>query len=71
MSEIGKMLIAVGIFFILAGIFFLLGGKLSFLGHLPGDIHFSSGNTHVYFPWVTCLLVSVIGTIVLNLFFRR
>ncbi len=67
----GKILIIIGVIFILAGLFFLAGGKLTFLGHLPGDIHFSKGNTEFYFPIVSCILVSVIGTILLNIFFRR
>ena len=67
----GKILIIIGIIFILAGLFFLAGGKLTFLGHLPGDIHFSKGNTEFFFPIVSCILVSVIGTIILNIFFRR
>lgn len=67
----GKILIIIGVIFILAGLFFLAGGKLTFPGHLPGDIHFSKGNTEFYFPIVSCILVSVIGTIILNIFFRR
>ena len=67
----GKILIIIGVIFILAGLFFLAGGKLTFLGHLPGDIHFSEGNTEFFFPIVSCILVSVIGTIILNIFFRR
>lgn len=68
---IGKILIIIGVIFILAGLFILAGGKLTFLGHLPGDIHFSKGNTEFFFPIVSCILVSVIGTIILNIFFRR
>lgn len=49
----------------------MAGGKLTFLGHLPGDIHFSKGNTEFYFPVISCILVSVVGTILLNIFFRR
>ena len=41
-----------------------------YLGHLPGDISFTRGNTSFSFPIVTCILISVILTIVLNLFFR-
>ena len=67
----GKILIIIGVIFILASLFFLAGGKLTFLGHLPGDIHFSKGNTEFFFPIVSCILVSVIGTIILNIFFRR
>lgn len=67
----GKTLIIIGILFILAGLFFMAGVKLTFLGHLPGDIHFSKGNTEFYFPVISCILVSVVGTILLNIFFRR
>ena len=42
---IGKTLVILGIICIAAGLFFMAGGKLSFLGHLPGDIHFSKGAT--------------------------
>ncbi len=54
-----------------AGAFLYFGGRFSFLGHLPGDIHISRGSTDFYFPIVSCALVSLIGTILLNLFFRR
>lgn len=54
-----------------AGAFLYFGGRLDFLGHLPGDIHVSRGNTEFHFPIVTCALVSLIGTLLLNLFFRR
>lgn len=69
--QLGKMLIFAGICLIAAGIFFYFGGRLSFLGRLPGDIHFTKGNTDVYFPIVTCAVISVVATILLNLFFRR
>jgi hypothetical protein len=35
------------------------------LGRLPGDIHFTKGNTSFYFPVMTCILISVILTFVL------
>lgn len=54
-----------------AGALFYIGGRLGFLGHLPGDIHISRGNTDIYFPIASCVLVSLIGTILLNVFFRR
>ena len=69
-----KLLILMGVFFIVAGLLWMVGDSLglgNFLGHLPGDIHFSKGNTEFYFPVISCILVSVIGTILLNLFFRR
>lgn len=69
--SMGKLLMVLGLVLFLMGVFLYLGGRLNFLGHLPGDIHFTRGNTEFYFPIVTCALVSIIGTILLNLFFRR
>ena len=48
------------------GAVLLLGG-----GRLPGDLRFGRGSTRVYIPLATSLIVSIVATIVLNLFFRR
>ncbi|MGH9266154.1 MAG: DUF2905 domain-containing protein [Acidimicrobiales bacterium] len=48
------------------GVVFLLGG-----GRLPGDLRFGRGNARVYIPLATCLIVSIVATIALNLFSRR
>jgi hypothetical protein len=48
----------------------IVGGRIPFLGRLPGDISFSRGNTHVYIPLMTGIVISVVLTVVLNLFFR-
>lgn len=69
----GKVFILIGILFIIFGLLWLAGDSLGlghFLGHLPGDISFSKGNTSVHFPIVTCILLSLVLTIILNLFFR-
>ena len=68
-----KLLILMGVFFIVAGFLWIVGDSLgleNFLGHLPGDISFTRGNTSFHFPIVTCILISAVLTIVLNLFFR-
>lgn len=69
------------IFIILGVIFLVIGGLiyLSFslhlpLGHLPGDIQIKGKNGDFYFPLVTCILISVILTILVNLaikFFKK
>lgn len=69
--EFGKILMIFGVMLFLTGAVIFLGGRFDFLGHLPGDLHFKTGSTEVYFPIVTCALVSVIGTVLLNLFFRK
>ncbi len=69
-SEMGKMLVLFGIFLVLAGILMILVPKLSQLPRLPGDILIRRGNFTFYFPLVTCLLLSLILTLVLNLLRR-
>ena len=71
MPEIGKLLIIVGGFIVVVGLVLFLGLRIPFLGRLPGDISVDRGNVHFYFPIVTCLLLSLVLTLLLNLFFRR
>ncbi|TMD14604.1 MAG: DUF2905 domain-containing protein [Chloroflexi bacterium] len=70
MGDVGRLLIVAGALLLIVGIFFTLGGRVPFLGRLPGDISFRSGNVQVFVPLVTCLLLSVVLTLVLNLLFR-
>ena len=64
----GKIVIAVGILVVLVGLAIQAGLPL---GRLPGDIKVSRGNFTFYSPLLTCLVLSVVGTVLLNLFFRR
>jgi len=70
MAGLGKTLIAFGLLLVILGLLFSLGGKLPWLGHLPGDIYIQRERFTFYFPLTTCLLISVIITVVLY-FFRR
>ena len=71
MHELGRLLIVVGVGAILAGVALLLAGRLPWLGRLPGDFVVQRGPVTFYVPLVTSLVVSVILTILLNLFWRR
>jgi membrane protein implicated in regulation of membrane protease activity len=71
MPDIGKLLIILGGFILVVGLFLSLGLRIPYLGKLPGDISVDRGNVHFYFPIVTCLLLSVVLTILLNAIFRR
>ncbi len=64
--DLGRILVIGGLLVAALGAVFLLGG-----GRLPGDLSFGRGNARVYIPLATCLIVSVVATIVLNLFSRR
>ena len=70
-SNMGKILIFLGAFLILIGIFFVAGQKIPLLGKLPGDITIRGKNSVFYFPIVTSIILSILLTIILNLFFRR
>ena len=66
-----KFLIILGVVIALIGIIWLVfPGAFSWLGRMPGDVRYESGNTRIYFPIVTMIIISVVGTILLNLFNR-
>jgi len=71
MPEIGKLLIIVGGVILVFGLFLSLGPRIPYLGKLPGDISIERGNVHFYFPVVTCVLLSLVLTLLLSVFFRR
>lgn len=69
----GKLLIIIGIICIAAGCGWLALdhiGLSRFIGNLPGDINWTKDNVSFHFPIVTCLLISIVLTIIVNLFFR-
>jgi membrane protein implicated in regulation of membrane protease activity len=70
-ADAGKLLIVIGGVVVVIGLFLTLGLRIPFLGKLPGDISIDRGNVHFYFPIVTGLVLSVVLTLVLNLFFRN
>ena len=72
MDQIGKMLVIAGAGIALLGAVLWLGSGLPWLrlGRLPGDIHVEGKNASFHFPVVTCLIVSVVLTIVLNVVLR-
>lgn len=67
----GRFCIGAGIVLIIVGIVWELGGKFLPLGHLPGDIHITGEHGSFYFPIVTCIVLSVILSVLGNLFFHR
>ncbi len=67
---LGKILLALGGLIILVGLLVLLLDKIG-LGRLPGDIFIQRENFTFYFPVMTCIIISVILTIILSLLFKR
>ncbi len=70
MAGFGKTLIYLGLVLVIVGVVFSLAGKLPWLGHLPGDITIQRERFTFYFPLATCILISLIVSLVLY-FFRR
>ncbi len=70
--SLGRGLMLLGAIILILGALLTLGERLPMrLGRLPGDIVYRGKNTTVYFPWVTCLAVSVVLTLVMWLVNRR
>ncbi|MEE0435502.1 MAG: DUF2905 domain-containing protein [Peptococcaceae bacterium] len=68
--QIGKMLIMLGLVFVVLGGIVMFVSKFTGLGHLPGDIFIKSENGSFYFPIVSCIIISVVLSLILNLFNR-
>lgn len=69
MNPIAKGSILIGVLLILFGLIYQFVGKWIPLGKLPGDIVIEKENMKVYFPIVTCIVISVILSL-LGYFFR-
>ena len=68
----GRWLISAGILLVVAGLVVMLGEKAGIrLGRLPGDIRIEGKNGGFYFPVVTCILISVVLTLISWLFSRK
>ena len=69
---VGKLLLLTGLLIALVGgLLTWAPGLLGWFGHLPGDIRIERENGVFYFPITSMLIVSIVLTLLLNLFFRR
>lgn len=72
MSGLGKILLAVGAVILLVGAALIVAERLNLpIGRLPGDITYRSKNVTVFFPVVTCILLSAVISLVLWFVNRR
>jgi hypothetical protein len=70
MAPIGKSLVFAGIAITVVGLALWGMSSVPYVGRLPGDIYIRRGNFTFYFPLVTCILLSIVATIVLSLMRR-
>jgi len=67
-DSLGKMLVLVGVFMVGVGLFLWLGDKIPWVGRLPGDILIKKEKFTFYFPLVTCILISLLLTLLFSIF---
>lgn len=68
-QETGKYLLLAGIVLLVLGaVVYFFGDKLNFIGKLPGDIRIEREKGSFYFPVATCILLSVLLTLLVKLY---
>jgi hypothetical protein len=71
MNELGKTLLGLGLLIAIAGVLLIVAGRIGLpLGRLPGDIAYKGKNVSVFFPLGTCILISVVLSVLFWLFSR-
>ncbi|HEV2280706.1 MAG TPA: DUF2905 domain-containing protein [Acidobacteriaceae bacterium] len=71
MNQLGKLLLGLGLALVVIGAVLMLAGRVGLpLGRLPGDFVYRGKHTTVYFPLVTCIVISVVLTVILYLISR-
>jgi hypothetical protein len=68
--DTGRFLILAGSVLLVLGFIFLMADKIP-LGRLPGDIRIGGDKVRIYIPIATCLLLSIIITLIMNFFSRK
>jgi len=67
-TSLGKGLILIGLLITAVGVLLLFSEKIGWIGRLPGDITIRRGNFTVHFPLATCLIISVLLSLLIWLF---
>ena len=70
MTDIGKILIVLGIILVVVGCVIHFDDKIIPFGKLPGDINVVGENSSFHFPVMTCIIISIVLSVLANLFFR-
>jgi hypothetical protein len=70
MRELGKLVAVVGVIITLVGLVMWSGFAPKWLGRLPGDIRIERGHSAFYFPIVTCIILSILLSLLFSIFRR-
>jgi hypothetical protein len=68
--ELGKFVVVIGVILTLVGLVMWSGFAPKWLGRLPGDIRIERGHSAFYFPIVTCIILSIVLSLLLSIFRR-
>jgi uncharacterized membrane protein YidH (DUF202 family) len=68
--ELGKFLVIIGVVVVVLGLLLWSGIGTGWIGRLPGDIRIERANSAFYFPIVTCIIISIVLTLIFSLFRR-
>jgi uncharacterized membrane protein YidH (DUF202 family) len=68
--ELGKLVVIIGIIMALVGLVMWSGFAPKWLGRLPGDIRIEREHSTFYFPIVTCIILSIVLSLLLSIFRR-
>jgi thiosulfate reductase cytochrome b subunit len=71
MAPAGKLIVLVGLILVVIGILLWLSPKIPWLGKLPGDFHYEGKGVKIYFPLATCLILSIVISVVLFLMGKK
>jgi len=72
-SQLGRVILSLGVVLVILGLILTAADRIPLLGklgRLPGDIHIKSGSVQVYIPLTTCILLSLVLTLIIRLFMR-
>ena len=71
MIDLGRLLVIIGLAITFVGIVILVAVRFfPWLGHLTDDLHLEGDKYRIYFPLATMILISILGTILLNVIIR-
>jgi len=70
MRELGKLLVIFGGVIVFLGLALWSGFGAGWLGRLPGDVRIERGHSTFYFPIVTCIIISIVLSLIFSLFRR-
>ena len=69
-SELGKFLVIIGVVIAITGLVLWSGFAPKWLGRLPGDIRIERASSAFYFPIVTCIIISIVLSLIMSIFRR-